>query len=503
MSHHPDDVPSAATFYTPCRDAYQLHQWIVDHLHLRIPRQAVCPHHQAPFDYVLHSYFEPSSDVAVWAPRGGGKTRLAAVATLLDLLHKPGIGVRILGGSMEQSLRIWEHLLPDLETLVSEDIVGTSRRRTIRLANGSHAAAIAQSQAAVRGIRIQKLRCDELELFDPAVFEAAKLTTRSIKQPDGRQITGTIEAFSTLHTPWGLMHDLIEQYTALGKRVVKWCVLDVLETCPRERDCTTCPLWTDCRGLAKNADGFLPIDDAILLKQRASAESWDAEMLCKRPSVKGAVFPTFDPEVHVVAEPPRATEQHRLGKVATPRVVTAEDIDEELPETTWTLAIDFGFANPFVCLWVREQGRAVHVIDEYVQSGRSLEEHLTVIESRPWGRVRQVACDPAGNSRNDQTAESNVQLLRRRQYVVKSRGSRIVDGMELIRRGLKTGVGDVTLFIHPRCVHLIRALRSYHYPAQLRSELPFKDGEHDHLIDALRYFYVNQKGREGVVERRY
>jgi hypothetical protein len=46
------------------------------------------------------------------------------------------------------------------------------------------------------------------------------------------------------------------------------------------------------------------------------------------------------------------------------------------------------------------------------------------------------------------------------------------------------------LFVHPRCVRLIKALRSYRYAAG-GSELPVKDGEHDHLIDALRYHYMN------------
>ena len=33
-------------------------------------------------------------------------------------------------------------------------------------------------------------------------------------------------------------------------------------------------------------------------------------------------------------------------------------------------------------------------------------------------------------------------------------------------------------------------------------ENPQKDGEHDHLIDALRYFFVN-RGRGEVVQRKY
>jgi hypothetical protein len=98
---------------------------------------------------------------------------------------------------------------------------------------------------------------------------------------------------------------------------------------------------------------------------------------------------------------------------------------------------------------------------------------------------------------------SDVQLLRSRGYAVKSRKSLIVDGLEKIRAALKPAAGRPTLFVHPRCRHLIRALGSYHY-APGGSELPVKDGEHDHLIDALRYHFVNaQSLGEGKRWRRY
>ena len=51
------------------------------------------------------------------------------------------------------------------------------------------------------------------------------------------------------------------------------------------------------------------------------------------------------------------------------------------------------------------------------------------------------------------------------------------------------------LKVSGRCGDLIRALKCYHYPQRqgrkVPSELPQKDGVHDHAIDALRYFFVN------------
>src|SRR2546421_10959966 len=77
-----------ARLLRPCRNPDQLHRWVQLFTGLNIPRTSICAGHAAPFDYLVRAYFEPSSDQIVWAPRGGGKTRLAALATPLGLLHK-------------------------------------------------------------------------------------------------------------------------------------------------------------------------------------------------------------------------------------------------------------------------------------------------------------------------------------------------------------------------------------------------------------------------------
>src|SRR5215212_3296659 len=97
-----------------CGTEDQLLAWAEMFCGLKLPKEPVCAGHDSPFDYVKHAYTEPGGDVVVWAPRGGGKTRLGALVTLLDLIHKPGVNIRILGGSLEQSSRMWEHLEPDL-----------------------------------------------------------------------------------------------------------------------------------------------------------------------------------------------------------------------------------------------------------------------------------------------------------------------------------------------------------------------------------------------------
>ncbi len=479
----------------PLKTPDDLHRWVRLFCNLDVPRTPARPGSSAPFDYLVRAYFEPASDQVVHACRGGGKTRLAAVATLLDLLHKPGISVRILGGSLEQSTRMWEHLLPDL-THAARELLNrrTGNARRIQLSNGSTCAVLTQSQRCVRGLRVQKLRCDEIEVFSPEVWEAAQLVTRSAvcgRRSTGKTnactadrrpttadpVHGAIDALSTLHKPFGLMQQVIEQAEAVGTPVVRWNLIDVLEPCPQERECASCPLFAECGGVAKTrTSGFVRIDDAIRMKKRVSLETWKNEMLCERPSVRDAVFRSFDPAIHV-----------------------RQEVRMENP--SMSLAIDFGVDAPFVCLWVRTDGELTYVVDEYLQSNRRTEEHILELQTRPWPAPTHIDCDPAGNARNEQTGISSVRALQKAGFVVRSRSSLVHEGIEQIRAALRPAAGEPTLFIHPRCRQLIRSITCLVHARVGASLKPLKDGVHDHAVDALRYYFVNRTRRSGGLRK--
>ena len=69
----------------PPQTPRQLAQFVHHHFGLSVPARAVCPHHNSPLDYLTASFFG-QQDILVWANRGGGKTLIAAVATVLDAL---------------------------------------------------------------------------------------------------------------------------------------------------------------------------------------------------------------------------------------------------------------------------------------------------------------------------------------------------------------------------------------------------------------------------------
>jgi len=456
-------------------------------LGLDIPDKAICPEHCSPLDYLWHSFScdfsaekKSNADAVIWANRAGGKTELAAVATLLDCVFKRGCKVRILGGSGEQSGRMYEYLLGFLKDGFEDFAAGAIRKGKCHFINGSEVEVLTQSATSVRGQHIQKLRCDEVELFDEDVFCAAKFTTQSTDE-----VLAAMELISTMHRPYGLMHKAVSTAVQYGTPVFKWCLWEVIENC-KERNCSQCPLWADCRGRAKNGCGYLKIDDCITQMRRASRAGWESEMLCRRPSLENVVFDDFDPEVHVAPI----------------------DYDPKLPLYR---ALDFGFVNPFVCLWIQvDEGGVVRVLDEYVRNRATIDVHGAEIKNRtpiPEERVAGTFCDPSGAGVNDVTGTSSVRELRAMGITIRFRRSGILEGIELIRRAVKSGDGRSRLIISSRCSRLIEAMRCYHYPDNSGGagggELPLKDGLYDHSIDALRYFFVNYHRSGKATTRRY
>jgi hypothetical protein len=438
----------------------------------------ICPEHNSPLDYLWHCYREPfkSGDCVVWAGRGGGKTLLAAAATLLDSIFKPGCKTRILAGSETQAQRMYDYMLEFVNNGFEGFLAEQVRKDKCRFLNGSDVEVLTQSAASVRGSHIQKLRCDEVELFDRQVFEAAKFITKSTDE-----IVGAMETLSTMHQPFGIMHDIVGKAQSAGTPIFKWCVWEVIENC-KDRSCSRCPLNDDCRGRAKKANGYLKIDDVLAQMRRSSRAAFEAEMLCLRPSLENVVFAEFEPDVHI------------------------KEVEYN-PSLPLYRAIDFGFVNPFVCLWIQvDEKGTVRVIDEYVKSRITIDGHADEIKNRkPFIEDNVVAtfCDPAGAGVNDVTGTSPVFQLRQAGVKLRYKRSSILEGIELVRRFLRSGDGASSLIISPRCGRLIEAMQCYHYPQAGCEELPLKDGIYDHPIDALRYFFVNYNSSSSAKSRKY
>jgi len=264
---------------------------------IKVPRQATCLGHSAPADYLLESFFR-DSDCVCWANRGGGKTLLGAIASALDSLFKGDCETKVLGGSGEQSLRMYRHLHSlfgdpyyhdNLYHYIDGDILATQAS----FLNRSSVQILTASSRSVRGPHPQKLKLDEVDEFESDIYQAALLIPISKKG-----IQASTHIYSTMHRPFGLMHEVVQGAAAKGYKVFKWCIFEVLERCVG-RDCDGCELWEDCQGKAREASGYYSIEDAISKKRKVTPATWRSEMLCEIPSKENLIYQDFDPTIHI------------------------------------------------------------------------------------------------------------------------------------------------------------------------------------------------------------
>ena len=466
----------------------QLRRFVEAGFGLRLPTPRIGEDVGGPFEYLADSYFDRPGDAVVWANRGGGKTMLGAAATLLDLIFKPGIQVRILGGSMQQAEKMYEHLRLLLDQPLLREgggvLAAAATQRRVVLQNGSKVELLACSQRSVRGTRVQVLRCDEVEVMDREVWNAAQMVTRSARCGD-RIVPGRIEALSTMHEVGGLMSEL----TGSDRRLYRWNAMDVVGRCPPAMSCEGCKVWDDCRGMAKQATGHLPVQDLIAQRIRLGDGLWDAEMMCKRPVTRSAVYPKFDPDDFVDdAEPWR------------------------MPvEGVWYGGMDFGLRNETVVLWAWAMSRGpsaiLNLTGEYIAKERIVSDNLSAANAvaQEHGlpvleKLDALSVDPAGKQRSSQTGLSEVDVLRAAGCTVRTPRAPVRLGIEAVLRRMDHGL----LRIHPRCTGLIKALQTYRYdPKRPNTENPLKEGA-DHACDALRYLILSfDRGSERVRKRGY
>ena len=210
-----------------------------------------------------------------------------------------------------------------------------------------------------------------------------------------------------------------------------------------------------------------------------SEARWQQEQEISFESQSDQVYSEFDPQRHILGQ-------------------------DWCVRRDWEIfrAMDFGYRHPFV-LWLQLTGEGeVIVFDEWSESDRTTEEllravrNVDLVHGLTESDVTWTACDPAGAAAQD-AGLSPVDLLRKVGMKLRYRSSRIAPGVERLKSALCDATGRVHLRVSPRCRRLITDFARYRWAAN--GEEPLKDGQCDHSMDALRYFFVNlDSAREEV-----
>lgn len=180
----------------------------------------------------------------------------------------------------------------------------------------------------------------------------------------------------------------------------------------------------------------------------------------------------------------------------------AKHLLKELPELRGDtyISCDYGTQNPTVFLkWRRSAGGAWVCAGEYYWSGREERRQKTDGDYADDLAVfldgvtpRAVVVDPS--------AASFIEELRRRGWPVLKADNRVGDGIRRVGELLKDG----TLLFADTCRHTAEEFQSYVWDAAAADrgeDRPVK--EHDHCMDAIRYFVatVIDRGRGRVTRR--
>ena len=208
----------------------------------------------------------------------------------------------------------------------------------------------------------------------------------------------------------------------------------------------------------------------------AMINEWPEEVQATRvegrfASFYGAVYKTFDRAVHVV-----------------------EPFD--VPHDWYHFrSIDFGFNNPFVCLWgARNNDNQWFIYAEHYRPQELIKWHAEQITHKTNGAVIRATYA-------DHDAQGRAEL---RQHGIRTRAARkeVNDGIEKVQQALKVQAnGQPRLFIFKTCENLTREMSSYRYPEGTDTRDP-KDEPmklNDHTCDALRYMiYTTERKGVGV-----
>lgn len=170
-------------------------------------------------------------------------------------------------------------------------------------------------------------------------------------------------------------------------------------------------------------------------------------------------------------------------------------------DMTWRFlwCIDFGFTNPFVRIEAGvDEGGTWWIFGEYYRAGINTDRHAKILKAELAGKpyeLGDIHADPRQPDQCDIFAENGLFCI-----------TEVVpewQGQEYIQRLL--GEGDVPpkMFVHPRCVNLIREFENLEGLEPTSEKRNAREGaiqKSNHCTDALRYavgnFYFMGSGED-------
>lgn len=256
-----------------------------------------------------------------------------------------------------------------------------------------------------------------------------------------------------------------------------------------------CKIFPACRGLLatkqKSTSPLLkPIDHVInmFVGSNISVQTALAQLLCKKPSTEGLIYPNFDRPTHVI--PP-----YRMAEIITgspcPPTMSKKDLIQLMRDRGMMFysGMDFGFTHNFAVVTVATDGARAFVIDVIAEPELLPDEQIKVVE-----KLRYLEPSIFADPENPQM----IATLRRAGYRMRSwdkgKGT-VVAGIDVVRMRLRPPMGDPLLYFlsgDPGVELLARRILKYHWKTDVAGRITDKPSDYeDDECDALRYVIMN------------
>ena len=501
-SGEPDRIQSpdnhGMNLYQPM-DSTGLWHWIKHYSGIQVAKNAVCPGHHAPWDFLKTMYFQRPPVSLALGGRGTGKSFLTALGTHLMSRQTAHHRVRVLGGSLAQSLQIYEamqSIVKNMESAIGpghHEFQSLTKNRGV-YPNGSEIMILPASNTSVRGPHVPTLLLDEVDEIPSELRESAMGMCMNL----GGLKASTVMT-STWHRTGGPMTELVARGEAGEFPFFRFCIFEVLERCPNWRsgpdleNCPSCPLLRWCHDVrdggpprAKRSDGHYSIDSVIQKLMCVSQKIFEADYLCMGPRADGLWFNEFQRGLHVHEKaefnPSLPVHMGLDSGVYTGAVLFQVQWHKIQSQNPITPSIKTEFNVP-----------DIHVFAEFLSEGHSAEWNarnmLNLIHKHCNGRIDYTWTDPAGGARNPIGPTVLAEYQRVGLKLTPWPYSLVVDSLAGVESLLNPAEGPPRLTIHPRCEILIQAFENYQRArvgGQWRDWPEDPQHPHEDLIDALR-----------------
>ena len=220
--------------------------------------------------------------------------------------------------------------------------------------------------------------------------------------------------------------------------------------------------------IARSIDNPLfPKEDFERARRELPEQFFRERYLGEFVKFSGLVYPEFSMVDHVVESLNVSKEWRRFG------------------------GIDFGYNNPFVCLWIAEHDGVLYVYKELYRRYLKPSDYISILKADP---LPVYYADPSAAAEIAEMRAAGLKVLPARKLPV-------MQGIERVAGMLKSK----RLKVLSSCVNIIKEFESYRFPeakeGQEARDHPLKVD--DHAMDALRYAVVSyERGsiEEFVVE---